>query len=415
MKTVFHIHIWALAAEATGISGGDKIFIECARQWAAGGHRVTVYTNAAGERMCRSHHLHGVDLAIFATAWAERLGLAIHYFVRTVCAVGIALRLQLDPATHHIVYSASDFWPDTLPAAILRKRHPSNARWVAGCYLLAPSPVAGAGEAAYRGGKQPVSARSILYFVTQRMVLPLIRRWADFWVVSNQLDRESLERWGIPLDHSFAIYGGVNLAEVAAAQPHPTQQFEACFVGRFHVQKGAQYLVPIWTRVLREVPGARLGVIGDGPLREEIERQVRERGLQDRVFLLGYVDGPEKFSILKTARVFLHTPLWDTGGMAAAEGMACGLPVVAFDLPGYRYCYPRGMARARREDVEDFAGLVVRLLRDPSAHAALREEARQLAATWDWAERAHLIEAEFTPLFGAPATPPHDTLAPARG
>ena len=415
MKIPFHIHIWALAAEGTGISGGDKIFIECARQWADGGHRVTVYTNAAGERMCRSHHLQGVDLVIFATAWAERLGLAIHYFVRTVCAVGIALRLRLDPAKRHILYSASDFWPDTLPALILRRRHSSNARWVAGCYLLAPSPFAGHDEAAYRGGKQPVSIRSVLYFVTQRMVLPLIRRSADFWLVSNQLDRDALERQGISLDRTFAVYGGVSLAEVVTALPHPTKRFDACFVGRFHVQKGAQFLVPIWTRVLREMPDARLGVIGDGPLREEIERQVREHNLQDRVFLLGYVDGAEKFSILKTARVFLHTPLWDTGGMAAAEGMACGLPVVAFDLPGYRYCYPRGMARARREDVEDFAAHVIRLLRDPSAHAALREEALQLAATWDWSERARAIEAAFTPLFDAPATPPRDTPAPGRG
>lgn len=414
MKRLFHIHIWALAAEATGISGGDKIFIECARQWAAGGHRVTITTNAAGERMCRSHGLQGVDLVVLETAWARRLGLAIHYCVRTLLAISIALRFQLEPGVPHVLYSASDFWPDSLPALILRMRHPA-ARWVAGCYLVAPSPIPGASEAAYRGGRQPVSIRSILYFVTQRMVLPFIRRWADFWMVSNQLDREILERQGIPMDRSLAIYGGVNLDEVARAQPDPTRRFDACFVGRFHVQKGAQFLVPIWTRVLHEVPGARLGVIGDGPLREEIERQVREQGLQDRIFLLGYVDGPEKFSILKAARVFLHTPLWDTGGMAAAEGMACGLPVVAFNLPGYRHCYPRGMARARREDLEDFAARVIQLLQDPSVHTPLRTEALQLAATWDWSERARAIEAAFTPLFDAPTTPPRDTPAPGRG
>jgi len=103
------------------------------------------------------------------------------------------------------------------------------------------------------------------------------------------------------------------------------------------------------------------------------------------------LDGKEKFEILKASKVFLHTPILDTGGMAAAEAMACGLPVVGFDLPGYKYCYPQGMRKVTIGDLEKFAQEVRNLLVNEGAYQKLKKEATEFSKNWDWDKKSELI------------------------
>ncbi len=85
-------------------------------------------------------------------------------------------------------------------------------------------------------------------------------------------------------------------------------------------------------RAVAAVPGASLSVVGEGPDREEIEALITQLGLKDRVELLGRrSDVPE---LLRQHDLFLSTSKVEGFGLAAAEGMAVGLPVVAPRIPG---------------------------------------------------------------------------------
>jgi glycosyltransferase involved in cell wall biosynthesis len=398
------IHIWSLAAESPGISGGDKIFLECARHWSSFGHQVTIYTNESGVEMVRVHDLKNIKVVLIPSLRFRKFGFAVHYLIRVLQACFYSARLKLSEKENpHLFYSASDFWPDSLPALILRLRYPQH-KWLAGFYFYAPSPFQEKQDLEYRGGKQPVSIRSFFYFVMQRMIYPFIKRNANGWIVANELDRQILEKEGISRDHTYAIYGGVDVRASSSARANSQVSYEGCFVGRFHVQKGVQFLIPIWTEVLKILPDAKLAIIGEGPLRKELEEQILKNNLSQNIFVLGYVDGEKKYSILKASRVFLHTPLWDTGGMAAAEAMACGLPVIAFDIPGYQYSYPRGMLKAKREDANHFASLIVKLLQDPVLYKKIQDEALEFVQEWDWNHRVKTIETKFSDLFGKTST-----------
>jgi len=71
--------------------------------------------------------------------------------------------------------------------------------------------------------------------------------------------------------------------------------------------------------------------------------------------------------------------------------MACGLPAVGFDLPGYEFCYPRGMLKAPIGDLEAFAGLVLNLLHDEDLYHQTRKDALEFVQGWDWDKRAEQI------------------------
>jgi glycosyltransferase involved in cell wall biosynthesis len=102
----------------------------------------------------------------------------------------------------------------------------------------------------------------------------------------------------------------------------------ALFVGRLSPEKGVQTLLRAW-RSLRGVP---LKIVGDGPLRAEVEAFVRREGLTE-VELPGRRPREEVFRLMQEARVLVFPSEWYEGfGMTIAEAFACGLPVIASRL-----------------------------------------------------------------------------------
>jgi glycosyltransferase involved in cell wall biosynthesis len=77
-------------------------------------------------------------------------------------------------------------------------------------------------------------------------------------------------------------------------------------------------------------------IAGDGPQREEIERQVEARGLTERVRLAGHVAYNELPRVYAGADVYLQPSLIEPWGLAVNEAMACGLPVLVSNACGCR-------------------------------------------------------------------------------
>ena len=77
-------------------------------------------------------------------------------------------------------------------------------------------------------------------------------------------------------------------------------------------------------------------MIGVGELESEVKKKIRRCGLEQNIILFGFKDGIEKIRIFKDSRVVVHPAIYDSGGMAACEAMACGLPGVSFDLPALK-------------------------------------------------------------------------------
>ena len=336
--------------------------------------------------MGRRNGLEGAAYLVSPAAKWKRLGVVAGYLARIIRGCWEAWRFPVVP---DVIYSASDFWPDVLPAAILHWKHP-RAVWVAGLYFFAPTPWPSARDRAYRGNYRLPTIRSLAYYFSQLPAVWMLKKWADLLLVANDLDVQRLEGEGRASGTMQALYGGVDLETIDQTLPDETRRYDGCFVGRFHRQKGVIELIHIWKWVCEKKPDARLAVIGKGDVREEraLREAVASCGLQRQVEILGYLDGAPKYRVLKASRVFLHTPVLDTGGMAAAEGMGCGLPVVGFDLPGYRYIYPKGMVKVPINDVKAFAEAVLGLLSDASAYQRWAKEARAFSAGWDWRLKA---------------------------
>ena len=153
----------------------------------------------------------------------------------------------------------------------------------------------------------------------------------------------------------------------------------------FREKKGIPYALEALARVCRDHPAVRLRLIGDGPLRSEIEQRIARPDLAGRVDLLGYQPYPVYRSELARAH-FLMAPSvtardGDTEGGAPVcllEAQASGLPIVATthcDIP--EVTRPEESAfLAPERDVDALAAQLDRLLRSPERWGAMGRSGR---------------------------------------
>lgn len=126
------------------------------------------------------------------------------------------------------------------------------------------------------------------------------------------------------LPYVATVYNGIRL-DAFTFNPHPDQYL--AFVGRIHPDKGVHHAVEVARRANRRLVIA--GIIQD---EEYFDRYVRP-ALGPDVEFVGPVGPPERDALLRNAYASLHlTTIPERFGLAMAESMACGTPVIGFDL-----------------------------------------------------------------------------------
>jgi len=100
-------------------------------------------------------------------------------------------------------------------------------------------------------------------------------------------------------------------------------------IGRLARQKGQWHLVRAFQKVVKENSGATLILVGDGKLKEKLEKLISDCGLENNVFLLG--KQKNVFPFLKASNVFVFSSLWEGMPNTVLEALAVGLPIVTTD------------------------------------------------------------------------------------
>jgi rhamnosyl/mannosyltransferase len=151
-------------------------------------------------------------------------------------------------------------------------------------------------------------------------------------------------------------------------------------VGRLIYYKGYDIAI----RALPRLPSAKLLIIGEGPLRAELEALARELGVADRVHLLGDIRNERitPYYLASDVYVFPSIARSEAFGIVQIEAMACGIPIVNTSLPsGVPFVSRDGESgfTVPPKDVEAFASAVQKLLAEPELRRRFGEAGRTRA------------------------------------
>ena len=149
-------------------------------------------------------------------------------------------------------------------------------------------------------------------------------------------------------------------------------------VGRLAPQKDYPTLLSVAATVAAEQPEAVFAVVGDGPLKDNLQARIDAEGLPVR--LLGHRS--DVADLLGAADVFLLTSHWEARALVLQEAVLAGVPVVATAVGGVPELVGDSAILAPAGDAPGLAAGVLEVFSDPEKAAAMRTAGGKLAAGW---------------------------------
>jgi len=248
------------------------------------------------------------------------------------------------------------------------------------------------GRMAARWARVPVIVHTIhgpSFYEFQNPIGNWLFRWAEqiagstttqFVSVADAM-REQYLAAGVGVANRYVtIYSGMRIDAFLSAQPDDTLRASLGIaaddvvvgkIARFFRLKGYEFLFTAAPSIVAAVPNVKFLLIGDGIYRERFERWANEMGLRGRFVFAGLVPPSEIPRYVALMDVLIHLSLREGLPRALPQALACGKPIVAFDIDGAREICLDGDTGflVRPGDVRGLTSAVIRLLQDkPLAH-----------------------------------------------
>lgn len=189
----------------------------------------------------------------------------------------------------------------------------------------------------------------------------------------------------------FICGNGVDISQIDKV-PTGSSLFDGIFVGRLVSDKGVSETLRIFEEICRKNTEAKFAFIGGGDSNtiHALKREIVKRHIEKNVSLLGYVGEREKlFELMKRSKVFVYPTHLESWGTVVCEALACGLPVICYDLPPFKELFNCEAVRMCEEgNVDQMIAETERLIQDPAERKRLGRTARDFVKRYDWEEVA---------------------------
>jgi L-malate glycosyltransferase len=195
--------------------------------------------------------------------------------------------------------------------------------------------------------------------------------------ISDDLRRQTIETFGVE-NEIRVIHNFVNVERYKPIEKPPVPEKRLMHISNFRPVKRVLDCIQVLAEVLREVP-AHLYMVGDGPDRGPAQRLARELRVESHVTFMGKQDHVER--LFPRMDVLLLPSEMESFGLAALEGMACGVVPVATRVGGVPELVTHGVDGFLEPvgDIQAQAARVAQLLGDDGLRERMASAARRTA------------------------------------
>ena len=167
------------------------------------------------------------------------------------------------------------------------------------------------------------------------------RRFDTVICQSCDMQKDLVDGFAMPRQKTVLIHNPVDIARIrqlaktplafddSPSANGPAECLRMVSIGRLTYQKGFDLLIDALALCSRRV---KLTVLGEGPLRPQLEQQAIDRGVANQVRFIGFQNNPYPF--LSEADVFVLSSRFEGFPNVVLEALACGTPVIALPAPG---------------------------------------------------------------------------------
>jgi phosphatidylinositol alpha-mannosyltransferase len=360
------------------------------------GHNVRILTPATGPRARR------VEYGMYRLGWTAPL-----YVNGSVARVAFApdlrgrIRSLLERERFDVLHLHEPL-ASAVPLTVLHLASVTNAVYVGTFHAYAKRSLRSTSEWAY------VSARALLGGYVRRL---------QGRIAVSEPAREFVSRF-FPGDYRI-IPNGVDVhrfhPQVAPLPQYMDGKRNILYFGRMEQRKGPKFFIRAIPLIREHFPDTRFIVAGEGKLRPAFEDFVARRGWRDVVFT-GRVPDADKAALYASADVYCAPNTGgESQGVTLLEALACGRPIVASDIPGFR-----SVIRDRSDGLlvppkrhEELAWAVCYLLGDEAARRRFAAAGPIRAQEFSWQRVGASVEAYYDELRARHGFQPRTFVLPA--
>ena len=184
-------------------------------------------------------------------------------------------------------------------------------------------------------GPALVASRRVDFHLRQNSFSRWKHRQVDCFICASEAIRQMLVADGVPPDRTVTVHEGIDLDHVRSAPAVNVHEafwlpHRAPVVGNVAAlvpHKGQRHLIEAAHLVIQQMPDVRFLILGEGELRDSLERHVREHHLEKHVFLPGF--RTDVLGCMKSFDLFVMSSVTEGLGTALLDAMACGKAIVA--------------------------------------------------------------------------------------
>ena len=209
----------------------------------------------------------------------------------------------------------------------------------------------------------------------------------DLFTYNSEATKEKILALGCPPDRMLKLPMGINLDRIVFTERKVScdGQINILSVGRLIEMKGREYAIKAVAKIAEKFPNIRYNIVGDGPLRESLQKLINDLDAADKIGLLGWVSSDQLDSLYKSSHIFLHPSVkasdgnMEGQGVVLLEAMAYGLAVVATNHGAFPETVPDGVGGflVGERDADALAERLEYLITNPQTWPGLGKTGRQ--------------------------------------
>lgn len=154
-------------------------------------------------------------------------------------------------------------------------------------------------------------------------------------------------------------------------------------LGRLGTEKNLGELVELFAEALKTNENLVFLIVGDGPAREDLERQAKELGISDAVIFTGMVEPTEVQDYYQLADVFVSASTSETQGLTYIEAAANGLPLLCRQDDCLQDVLKEGENGYEYTSAQEFLDAIDAVMEDPAWREAASKRSEEIAASFD--------------------------------
>lgn len=157
----------------------------------------------------------------------------------------------------------------------------------------------------------------------------------------------------------------------------------AVCVGSLVDKKNQKFLIPITLYLKSKGYDCIINVLGDGPNRSLLEKQIKANNLTENIVLHGNVNNVEEF--MWKANFFIHPATYEPFGLVLLEAMSAGLPVISLDGKGNRDIvkHKENGYIFQDQNADQFGNAMIKLKENPNEYLRYVKEGHKYSSDYD--------------------------------